>query len=91
MSRSLMKDEGGLTGALIRVILSIIMVSLIFIILNEVVLRIGNMSLQLATDPQSNTALLLWIWRIVPVCLLIFAVIYGIMAAVRERPSGVYG
>jgi len=91
--KSLWRDEAGLVGAYIRVIVSVIMVAIVFIVMNEFVLRLGSATNSISTNPgfSGTSSLLLYLWRLTPVVLLIAAVIYAIWASVREQPSYGYG
>lgn len=63
---------------------------MLWICLNEFVLRVGNLAVAWNTDPSSNIPLILWLWRMVPVVILLGCVVWALMAAVRDR-SAVYG
>lgn len=86
--RSLWQDERGLTGAYLRVVISVIIVSLVWICMNEFVFRISAASLSWSTDPSfpGTRGLLLYIWRITPVVILIGTIIGAILIAHKERP-----
>jgi len=87
--KSLWRDEKGIAGAYIRILISVIMVSLVWIFLNEFVFRVGSATLGISTDPSfsGTESLLMYMWRFTPVVLLICSVIWGIWVAHRERPT----
>jgi len=88
--RSLWRDERGLTVAYLTVIITVIFCSLLWICLNEFVLRVGNLAITWNTDPSSNIPLILFLWRMLPIVILLGCVIWAIWTSMRER-SGVYG
>lgn len=91
--RSLLKDQRGLAGTYIRIIIVIVMVALTFIILNEFVFRVGDMSAGWSSNPtfSSDKTVLLYIWRVIPITMLFGAIIWGVLMAHRERPTYAYG
>ena len=87
--KSLWRDESGIAGAYIRVIVSVIMVAIVWICLNEFVFRLGSATLSISTDPNfsGTSTLLLYLWRVCPVILLICDIIFALWVSHREQPS----
>lgn len=84
--RSLMKDERGIVIAYITVFIVLIIVSLIWICMNEVILRVSDYATEQTTESYGDTFnILIMLWRATPVVLLLGAV----MGALREahKPS----
>jgi len=91
-NKSLWENQQGLVGAYIRVIISVIMVAIVFIVMNEFVLRLGSATNSISTNPgfSGTSSLLLYLWRMAPIVLLISAIVWAIWVSHREQP-GVYG
>jgi len=87
--RELAKDTSGLAGSYLRIIISLIIVSLCWIVLQEFVLRIYNATSAVSTDPNfaGTSSLLMYMFRALPVVLFISAIMWGIWIAHREPPS----
>jgi hypothetical protein len=78
-------DERGALPAFIGVIILVIVMPLFWIVFNEVVLHVQSFA---TADSGGITDILISIWRLTPIILLMFGVIWAIVQAHR---SGLVG
>jgi len=86
----LLKDERGVVIAYLTTFFAIVAVALFWIIMNEMLLQIGNWVNTGATESFGSTYnILITLWRATPIVLLFGAVFWAILQA--HRSSGVGG
>lgn len=86
-TKSLLKDQRGLVFAYITVLGVVVGIGVCWIIFNEVVIHIGDVVETLGTSQGIDIwHLIVFLWRILPVVLILGAFLWAILLATREEP-----
>lgn len=86
--RALLREERGIVGAYIRVLIVVAAVAIGWLVLNEVVVKVGAIAQDMSSDPSASNVivLVLKLWRIFPIVLFVGAMIWAVLMSSREEP-----